>query len=54
VQRTGDNAYLDRGAIILASWNSLTANPYADPLLGHVSMFSQETATVNLNFAANE
>ncbi|HVM93066.1 MAG TPA: carboxypeptidase regulatory-like domain-containing protein [Terriglobales bacterium] len=53
-QRTGDNSYLDQGAITLASWNSLTTNPYADLFLGHVSMFSQGTATVNLDFAANE
>ena len=53
-QRTGDNAYLDQGAITLASWNSLTGNAYADLLLGHVSMFSQGTPTVNLNFGANE
>ncbi len=53
-QRTGDNTYLDQGAITLASWGSLTTNPYADLLLGHVSMFSQGTPTVNLDFAANE
>jgi len=53
-QRTGDNSYLDQGAITLASWNSLTTNPYADLLLGHVSMFSQGTQTVLLDFAANE
>ncbi|MBZ5666292.1 MAG: carboxypeptidase-like regulatory domain-containing protein [Acidobacteriia bacterium] len=53
-QRTGDNTYLDQGAITLASWNSLTTSPYADLLLGHVSMFSQGTPTVNLDFAANE
>lgn len=53
-QRTGDNTYLDQGAITLASWNSLTNNPYADLLLGHISMFSQGTPTVNLDFAANE
>jgi hypothetical protein len=53
-QRTGDNTYLDQGAITLASWGSLTNNPYADLYLGHASMFSQGTPTVNLNFAANE
>ncbi|MGO9403421.1 MAG: carboxypeptidase regulatory-like domain-containing protein [Terriglobales bacterium] len=53
-QRTGDNTYLDQGAITLASWGSLTGNAYADLLLGHVSMFSQGTPTVLLDFAANE
>ena len=60
-QRTGDNSYLDQGAITLASWNTLTGfndstqtNPYADLLLGHVSMFSQGIKSVLLNFAANE
>lgn len=53
-QRTGDNSYLDQGAITLASWNSLTGNGYADLLLGHVSMFSQGLKSVLLNFAANE
>ncbi|HTY85570.1 MAG TPA: carboxypeptidase regulatory-like domain-containing protein [Silvibacterium sp.] len=53
-QRTGDNSYLDQGAITLASWNSLTTNPYADLLLGNVSMFSQGTQTVLLDFYANE
>lgn len=53
-QRTGDNAYLDQGAITLASWNSLTGNAYADLVMGHISMFSQGLKSVLLNFAANE
>jgi hypothetical protein len=65
LQRTGDNSYLDQGAITLASWNSWTGehtdpslnaspNPYADLLMGHISMFSQGIKSVQLNFAANE
>lgn len=53
-QRTGDNAYIDQGQITLASWNALTANAYADLLMGHISMFSQGLKSVLLNFAANE
>ena len=53
-QRTGDNAYLDQGAITLASWNTYTGNGYADLLMGHVSMFSQGLNSVQLSFAANE
>jgi hypothetical protein len=53
-QRTGDNAYLDQGAITLASWNTLTGNGYADLLMGHISMFSQGLNSVQLSFAANE
>ena len=53
-QRTGDNNYLDQGAITLASWNSLTGNPYGDLVQGHVSMFSQGLKSALLNFAANE
>jgi len=53
-QRTGDNSYLDQGGITEASWNSLTGNGYADLLMGHVSMFTQGTQALELNFAANE
>ena len=53
-QRTGDNSYLDQGGITEASWNSLTGNGYADLLMGHVSMFTQGTKALELNFAANE
>jgi hypothetical protein len=64
-QRTGDNNYLDQGGITLASWDSLTSwnpatnegalpNPYADLLMGHVSMFTQGTKGLLLDFAANE
>ena len=53
-QRTGDNTYLDQGAITLASWNTFTGNGYADLLMGRVSMFSQGLKSVQLNFAANE
>jgi hypothetical protein len=53
-QRTGDNNYLDQGGITLASWNSVTGNPYADLLMGHVSMFTQGTKGLLLDFAANE
>ena len=53
-QRTGDNNYLDQGGITLASWNSLTSNAYADLLMGHVSMFTQGTKGLLLDFAANE
>ncbi len=53
-QRTGDNNYLDQGGITLASWNSLSNNAYADLLMGHVSMFTQGTKGLLLDFAANE
>src|ERR1019366_3243820 len=53
-QRTGDNNYIDQGGITLASWNSLTGNAYAGLLMGHVSMFTQGTEGLLLDFAANE
>ena len=53
-QRTGDNSYLDQGGITEASWNSLTGNGYADLLMGHVSMFTQGTKALQLDFAANQ
>jgi hypothetical protein len=53
-QRTGDNSYLDQGGITLASWNSLTGNAYGDLIMGHVSMFTQGTKTLLLDFASNE
>ena len=53
-QRTGDNSYLDQGGITLASWGSLTGNAYADLIMGHVSMFTQGTKTLLLDFASNE
>ncbi len=53
-QRTGDNSYLDQGGITEASWNSLTGNGYADLLMGHVSMYTQGTKSLLLDFAANE
>ncbi|MGA2184227.1 MAG: carboxypeptidase regulatory-like domain-containing protein [Bryobacteraceae bacterium] len=53
-QRTGDNNYIDQGGITLASWNSLTGNGYADLVMGHVSMFTQGTQGLLLDFRANE
>lgn len=53
-QRTGDNNYIDQGGITLASWNSLTGNAYAGLLMAHVSMFTQGTEGLLLDFAANE
>ena len=53
-QRTGDNSYLDQGGITEASWNALTANGYADLLMGHISEYTQGIKSVYLKFAANE
>jgi hypothetical protein len=53
-QRTGDNSYVDQGSITEASWNSLTGNGYADLLMGHASMYTQGTQSLQLSFYANE